>query len=157
MPSRLAAAVLLAVAALATGSGTSAATGALTVDVAADNHSISPYIYGMSNADPVLAAQVDLPVNRYGGNLADTYNWQQDLFNTGLDYFFESLPGCWGAADNWCASPPADPSSRYRAWVTADQATGTDTLLVLPAMGRVTAGPPAYNHPFPCGYPRSSY
>ncbi len=50
--------------------------GALTIDATADNHAIDPAIYGMSFADPVLAAQIDLPVNRYGGNTADTYNWQ---------------------------------------------------------------------------------
>jgi hypothetical protein len=128
--------------------------GSLAVDATADNHAISPLIYGMSNADPVLAGQVDLPLNRYGGNLADTYNYLQDLQNTGLDYFFESLPGCWNSAENWCANPPAPghEQERYRAWITADHATNTDTLLVLPAMGRVTAGPPLYDHPFVCAF-----
>ena len=150
------AAVLLAVLALAAGSAGRAATGALTIDVAADNHPISPYIYGMSNADPALAAQVGLPVDRYGGNLADTYNWQADMENTGNDWFFENLPGCWNDAEGWCSSPPADPSSRYRNWVNADRATSTKSLIVLPLMGRVAAGPPKYGHPFVCGFPRTS-
>jgi hypothetical protein len=150
------AAVLLAVVALAAGSTGSAATGALTVDVAADNHSISPYIYGMSNADPALAAQIGLPVDRYGGNLADTYNWQADMQNTGNDYYFENLPGCWNDAEGWCSDPPLDPSSRYRNWVDADRTTSTKSLIVLPLMGRVAAGPPRYDHPFVCGFPRTA-
>jgi hypothetical protein len=150
------AALLALLLAFVAGSNGRAATGSLTVDVAADNHAISPYIYGMSNADPVLAAQVALPVNRYGGNLADTYNWQQDIQNTGNDWYFENLPGCWNDAEGWCSSPPANPSSRYRNWVTTDQSTGTKSLIVLPLMGRVAAGPPRYDHPFVCGFPRTT-
>src|SRR2546423_11153659 len=87
------AAGLLAVAALLACSGARGSGGTLAVDAAADNHAISPLIYGMSNADPALAAQIGLPVNRYGGNLADTYNWRADLRNTGADWYFENLPG----------------------------------------------------------------
>ena len=41
---------------------------ALSVDAADLGYSISPYIYGLNFADPQLAADLDLPVNRWGGN-----------------------------------------------------------------------------------------
>src|SRR5205085_105561 len=73
--------------------------------------------------------------------------------NTGNDWYFENLPGCWNDAEGWCSNPPADPSTRYQSWVNADRSTGTRSLIVLPLMGRVTAGPPKYDHPFVCGFP----
>ena len=150
-------AVLLAAAcALVAGAGARASGGALTIDAAADNHPISPLIYGMSNADPALAAQVSLPVNRYGGNLADTYNWQTDTFNTGSDWYFENIPGCWNSDEGWCSSPPASPATRYRSWIDSDRSAGAKTLLVLPLMGQVAAPPPTYDHPFVCGFPRTA-
>src|SRR5581483_5643049 len=127
----------------------------LAVDVAADNHPISPYVYGMSFADPTLAAQIQLPVDRNGGNTTDTYNWQTDTWNTGSDWYFENIPGCWNGAEGWCSNPPADPSKRYRLGIDADRAAGSQSLLVLPVMGQVAAPPAKYGHPFVCGFPKS--
>jgi hypothetical protein len=54
-----------------------AATGpALSVDAGAGRHAISPGIYGMNFADPALAREIGLPLNRWGGNRTDTYNWR---------------------------------------------------------------------------------
>src|SRR6185436_10436679 len=52
------------------------ATLALNVDVNANRHSISPYIYGMNFADVALASELGLPVRRWGGNATTRYNWQ---------------------------------------------------------------------------------
>ena len=43
------------------------------------------------------------PVDRWGGNTTDTYNWRLWSSNTGNDYFFENVADCWNAADDWCA------------------------------------------------------
>jgi hypothetical protein len=32
------------------------------------------------------------PLNRFGGNPRSRYNWQQNVDNTGSDYFFLSFP-----------------------------------------------------------------
>src|SRR5581483_10063610 len=149
------AALMLALAVLLAGGGAHASGGSLAVDVAADNHPISPYVYGMSFADPTLAAQIALPLDRNGGNTTDTYNWKTDTWNTGADWYFENIPGCWNDADGWCASPPPDPSTRYRAGIQADRDVGAKTLLILPLMGAVAAPPPHYAHPFVCGFPRT--
>ncbi|MDW5594677.1 glycoside hydrolase family 44 protein [Conexibacter stalactiti] len=126
---------------------------ALTVDVAADRHAISPEIYGMSYADPTLADELRLPVNRWGGNYTDRYNWRIDTWSTGRDWFFENISGCWSA----CAGePPADPSQGYRRILDGDRATGAQTLLTLPMVGWV-ARQAGYAHPLPCSYPRSLF
>ena len=65
---------------------------ALSVDAAAGRHAISPYIYGWNFAPFPFAGQIDLPVDRRGGNSADTLNWQTGVENHSNDYFFENLP-----------------------------------------------------------------
>lgn len=64
----------------------------LTIDVYTDRHSISPYIYG--GAFPKDAATITdsgLPVVRWGGNGASTYNWQLGTSNSDNDYYFEDF------------------------------------------------------------------
>ena len=47
--------------------------------------------------------------------------------------------------------------ARLAAVVSMFMLAGTGLLRAGTIRVGVTAGPPAYNHPFPCGYPRSSY
>lgn len=47
---------------------------ALSVNAAAERKPISPYIYGMNFASTGLADELDLPVNRRGGNSTSRYN-----------------------------------------------------------------------------------
>lgn len=35
--------------------------------------------------------QLRLPVNRWGGNQTSTYNWQNDTYNTGFDWYYENI------------------------------------------------------------------
>ncbi len=110
---------------LVTASLATAASGpTLTVDATADRHPIAPEIYGMSFADPQLAAEIGLPLNRWGGNTTDRYNWRIDTWNTGWDWYFENTSGCWNSADNWCEHPPSDPSQGYRRILDGDRAVG---------------------------------
>lgn len=127
---------------------------ALSVDASADRHAISPDIYGMNFADPALAREIGLPVNRWGGNRAETYNWRIGAANTGRDWYFENLADCWDDAGRWCADGNA-----ARDWVghvEGDAARGTKTLLTLPMLGRVAKDAPL-GHPVTCGYPRTRH
>jgi hypothetical protein len=65
---------------------------ALRVDVGSARHPISPYIYGMNFADEGLAAELRLPVRRWGGNATTRYNWQTDTSNHASDWYFENIP-----------------------------------------------------------------
>ena len=93
----------------------------LTLDVNANRHPISPYIYGMNGAVEGLAGELQLPVNRWGGNLTTRYNWQLNVFNHSRDYFFENYP-----EDNTTSSDH---------FVEQNQRTGTTSLIAIPMIG----------------------
>jgi len=101
---------------------------ALTVDVASDRAPISPLIYGMNFADEALAAELDLPVNRWGGNATTRYNWQTDVSNRASDWFFENI-----ANDSVVASLPD--GSAADLFVQANRVRDTETLLTVPLIG----------------------
>ena len=64
----------------------------VTVDVLANRHAISSYVYG--GAYPKDAATVTdsgLSVVRWGGNATSTYNWQLHTYNADNDYYFEDF------------------------------------------------------------------
>ncbi len=70
----------------------SSASVAVTINVLANRHTISPYVYG--GAFPESAAKITdsgLPVVRWGGNAASTYNWQLHTYNADNDYYFEDF------------------------------------------------------------------
>jgi hypothetical protein len=127
---------------------------ALSVDAGADRHPISPDIYGMNFADPALAREIGLPVNRWGGNRAETYNPRIGASNAGNDWYFENLADCWDAQGAWCSAGNAT-----RDWirhVDGDAGMGTRTLLTLPMAGYVAKDAPL-GHPLTCGFPRSRH
>src|SRR5579859_7498852 len=123
---------------------------ALTVNAAAGQHAISPDIYGMNFADPTLAADINLPVNRWGGNATTRYNWQLDISNHASDWYFENI-------DNANANPQNLPNgSSSDQFVDQDLSTGSDTLLTVPLIGWTPKGPRGAN-PRNCGFNTGSY
>jgi hypothetical protein len=132
---------------------TTLAAPALAVDGGADRHPISPQIYGLSFADAARAAELGLPVDRWGGNQTDTYNWRLHGSNTGNDWFFENIPDCWDDAHGWCSSGSVNGAVEF---VDKDRTVGAKTLLTLPMMGYV-AKDARLGHPFTCGFPASVF
>ncbi len=61
---------------------------ALTVDVTADRHPISPDIYGIAYAEAAFLKEIRPPMNRWGGDATTRYNWKVDATNAGDDWFF---------------------------------------------------------------------
>ena len=71
------------------GSGTSIQA---TINVLANRHTISPYVYGGSY--PASASTITdsgLSVVRWGGNATSTYNWQLGTDNADNDWYFEDF------------------------------------------------------------------
>lgn len=102
---------------------------ALAVDLTAGRHAISPYIYGMNFADEALAAELALPVRRWGGNATTRYHYLYDTTNRASDWFFENI-----------AEENADPSqlphgSSTDKTVEQDRRTGAATILTVPLIG----------------------
>ena len=114
---------------------------ALSVDAAANRHTISQYIYGMNFANQDVASALNLPVDRWGGNSTSRYNWQNDTTNTGSDWYFENVPDAMGASDEF---------------VDQNNLTGTKTLLTVPLIGWVAKSRPS-GHPYDCGFKISKY
>jgi len=125
---------------------------ALSVDVAAERQPISPYIYGMNFADEDLAAELGLPVGRWGGNSTSRYNWQTDVHNTGSDWYFENIPG------NNAYDPSLPNNSTTDLTVEQNLRTDTETILTMPLIGWTPkSNPEADSHPFDCGFKVSVY
>lgn len=83
--------VLVAAAATAVLSGQNAAV-TVTVDVTQGRRPINPLIYGVAYATSSQLADLNAPLNRYGGNNASRYNWQINADNRGQDWYFQSIP-----------------------------------------------------------------
>ncbi len=62
------------------------------VDAAANRHSISPLIYGVAFATSSQLQDLNVPLNRSGGNATTRYNWVTNASNHAADWYFESLP-----------------------------------------------------------------
>jgi hypothetical protein len=112
---------------------------ALSVDAGAEQHPISPYIYGMNYASEAIAAELRLPVRRWGGNATSRYNWQNATTNTGSDWYYENVPE--EDADDFIAQ---------------DRRTGTQSLITMPLIGWV-AKQRLNSHPYDCGFKVSIY
>lgn len=123
----------------------------VNVDPSADQRSISPLVYGVNFASSTQLSEGNLTVTRWGGNRTTRYNYLVDADNTAADYYFENLPGCWGADRNWCSPTPTDPKeqSNANAFLQAASAASVVTLFTVPTMGWV-ATTPKYGHPFDC-------
>ena len=63
----------------------------LSVDANANRHAINPNVYGLAYATPQQLTDLNVPLNRYGGNNTSRYNWQVNGDNRGQDWYFESL------------------------------------------------------------------
>src|SRR5690348_3680876 len=63
----------------------------LSVNVSAARHAISPDIYGLNGAEPAFAAEIGMPVARWGGNASSRYNFKNHTYNTGSDWYFENI------------------------------------------------------------------
>lgn len=101
----------------------------VSVDVAADRHPISPQIYGMNFADAGLAAELSLPINRWGGNSTTRYNWQLDASNRASDWYFENLPN---DNNNPGQLPNGSDSDEF---IDANEQTGAESLITIPMIG----------------------
>lgn len=96
----------------------------IDVDAGAPGHPISPLIYGVSFGSAQVLRDLNVPLNRAGGNSASLYNWRIDARNAGADYFFESLP---------VRDPVRDQFGR--GFVALSRAGGAQAMLTVPLTG----------------------
>lgn len=101
----------------------------LMINASMNQHPIDPNIYGLNFADEALAADLNLPVNRWGGNATTRYNWQLDATNRASDWFFMNTPN-----DNNNPSLLPDDSASDK-FIEANQAAASQTILTVPLIG----------------------
>ncbi len=115
----------------------------LSVDLAADRKPISPEIYGIHYADDeAFAAEIDLPVRRWGGNTATRYNWKNDMYGN-PDWYFE----------NEHAGTSAD------QFIAQGRRTNTQSIITIPMSGWVAkdAGEVGNSATYPCSFDTRKY
>ncbi|HUB79599.1 MAG TPA: glycoside hydrolase family 44 protein [Bryobacteraceae bacterium] len=96
-------------------------TPALVVDAAANSHPISPYIYGINEwSDNGLLGMMRVPLLRWGGDDATSFNWQNSVKNNTGDN-----PWCF---ENYSVSPGFD------GFQKANLAAGTVSMATVSLM-----------------------
>lgn len=101
---------------------------ALSVDAAANQHTISPYIYGLNFSKESFASEINLPVRRWGGNATSRYNWQNGDTNTANDWYFENIAQY---------DPYTNTNENHNQWIAQNLRTHTDSLITIPMLGYV--------------------
>src|SRR5260370_30230300 len=61
------------------------------VDANANRRAINPNIYGLAYGTTAQLSDLNVPVNRYGGNNTTRYNLQINGDNRGQEWYFESI------------------------------------------------------------------
>jgi hypothetical protein len=98
----------------------------VTVDAAANRHAINPNIYGVAYGDATTLPDLNVPLNRYGGNNTSRYNWQVNGDNRGSDWYFESIGDASAAA-----------GERGDTIFSISKIAGAQAMLTVPMIGWV--------------------
>ena len=98
----------------------------VTVDVNANRHAINPNVYGVAYGDSTTLADLNAPLNRYGGNNTSRYNWQINADNRGQDWYFESI-----------GENSATAGERGDTFFSMTRGAGAQPLLTIPMVGWV--------------------
>jgi hypothetical protein len=99
----------------------------ITVDAQLNRHAISPNIYGTAFATAAQLADLNCPLNRYGGNTSTRQNWQVNASNHASDWYFESI------ADGSSTVPGAAMDD----FISTTKSGGAQPLVTIPMIGWV--------------------
>ncbi|MCB0906836.1 MAG: glycoside hydrolase family 44 protein [Nocardioidaceae bacterium] len=121
-----------------------AAKETLTIDASVGRHAISPMIYGINGSSgiPGIRKAFRVPIDRWGGNSTSRYNYLNDTYNTGSDWYFENIV--------------ASGDATLDSFVTTDQARGSRSIVTVPMTGWVAKNSPR-DHPFTCSFPQTDF
>ena len=104
----------------------------VTIDVLANRHPISPYVYGGAYPkDAPTITDSGLSVVRWGGNATSRYNWKTQTSNSAADWYFT----------DYTYTEIGDSDSVK--FVSDAKAAGTNPLMTMVMMDWVSRGDPA--------------
>ncbi len=98
----------------------------VAVDANAGRHAINPNIYGVAFATTAQLSDLNVPINRYGGNNSSRYNWQLNADNRDQDWYFESIPDASSVA-----------GERGDTFISTSRAGGAQAMITVPIIGWV--------------------
>jgi hypothetical protein len=98
----------------------------IAVDASAGVRRINPNIYGMAYATSAQLNDLNVPINRLGGNNTTRYNWSINADNRGADWYFQSVPDA-----------SAVPGERGDSFIAQAKAGGAQPMLTIPIIGWV--------------------
>jgi hypothetical protein len=98
----------------------------VSVDANANRHPINPSVYGVAYGTATTLADLNAPLNRYGGNNTSRYNWQINADNRGQDWYYESI-----------GDSSAVAGERGDTFFSMTRGAGAQTLLTIPMVGWV--------------------
>lgn len=103
----------------------------INVDAAANRHPINPNVYGVAFATTAQLADLNVPLNRSGGNATTRYNWQLNASNRAADWYFESI-----GETSALAGESAD------TFIGDTRSAGAQPMITIPIIGwTATLGP----------------
>jgi len=120
-----------------------AAQVAVSVDATANQHPISPYIYGVAFGSAAQLSDLNAPANRWGGNSTTRYNWQTNSSNHASDWYFETIG---------TGTPGQDADN----FISDAKNNGAQPMITIPIIDWIAAAGHV-NHPFPCSFSIAKY
>ena len=115
----------VAVGVLEAQSGTNAAV-TVNVDPGTGRKPINPLIYGTNHADSTTLTDLNVPLERLGGNNTSRYNWRLNADNQAADWYFESI-----------GEPSGLEGERGDTFISTAKAAGAEPMLTIPMIGWV--------------------
>lgn len=103
---------------------TGSAAVAITVDAGRNRHPINPMIYGVAFASSNELAELNAPLNRWGGNSTTRYNWHLNADNKANDWYFQSI-----------GHSSATPGAEADAFVRNSRGGGAEPMMTVPMIG----------------------
>jgi hypothetical protein len=98
----------------------------ISIDFKANQHPINPQVYGVAYASQVELTDLNIMLNRSGGNGATTYNWKQNATNHASDWFFESI-----------AEANSLPGDAVEGFIKATRTANAQAMITIPTIGWV--------------------
>ncbi|APV50533.1 hypothetical protein BWI17_13030 [Betaproteobacteria bacterium GR16-43] len=98
----------------------------ITVNALSNRHAIDARVYGLAFASTAQLLELNVPLNRHGGNGTTRYNWQVNASNHAFDWYFQSL-------DDGSATPAAS----WDDFVQSSKSGGAQAAITVPMIGWV--------------------
>ena len=98
----------------------------ISVNATANKKPINPNVYGVAYGTAATLADMNVPLNRLGGNNTSRYNWQLNADNRGMDWYFESI-----------GDTSAVAGERGDTFIQSSKSAGAQAMITIPMVGYV--------------------